>query len=317
MDNPVISVIVPIYNVDEYLDRCIESIVNQSYTNLEIILVDDGSPDNCPSLCDDWAKKDSRIKVIHKENGGAGSARNTGIKNATGEWIGFVDGDDSIDEKFYNTLLQKALSYSADISACDFFFIDENGEKNLEEYCTEICTFDSNELLEEFYSSCKSHWVSFCNKIIKKEMFEGLSFPEHRYFEDWTLAPMLYFKSRKTVYSPEPLYNYFYREGSAIHTETIKRYSDCVEADIEHYLFFNKQNISIYNDQIRSFMFSDFKKCVKVYRLRDRAQLTAIYSRVNKYLSYKLAAYMNKFPIVFKLLYKTKKLVTRIKNEKN
>ena len=94
----VISVIVPIYNVEDYLDRCVDSIINQTYSNLEIILVDDGSPDNCPKMCDDYAKKDSRIKVVHKENGGLSDARNAGMKVATGEYISFIDSDDWIGE---------------------------------------------------------------------------------------------------------------------------------------------------------------------------------------------------------------------------
>ena len=97
MDNPLISVIVPVYNVEKYLDKCVESIVNQTYKNLEIILVDDGSPDNCPTMCDAWTEKDSRIKVIHKENGGVSSARNIGLDNVTGDFVTFVDSDDWID----------------------------------------------------------------------------------------------------------------------------------------------------------------------------------------------------------------------------
>lgn len=96
MRKGVVSVVLPIYNVEKYLNRCVKSVVNQSYKSLEIILVDDGSPDNCPTLCEDWAKKDSRIKVVHKENAGLGYARNTGIENATGEYICFFDSDDYI-----------------------------------------------------------------------------------------------------------------------------------------------------------------------------------------------------------------------------
>ena len=96
MEKPLISVIVPVYKVEPYINRCVESIVNQSYKNLEIILVDDGSPDNCPKMCDEWAEKDNRIKVIHKQNGGVSSARNEGIANSNGEYISFVDGDENI-----------------------------------------------------------------------------------------------------------------------------------------------------------------------------------------------------------------------------
>ena len=102
---PLISVIVPIYNVEKYLDRCVDSIINQTYKNLEIILVDDGSPDNCPQMCDDYAKKDSRIKVVHKENGGLSDARNVGMEVATGEYVSFIDSDDYISLDCYETVL--------------------------------------------------------------------------------------------------------------------------------------------------------------------------------------------------------------------
>ena len=118
MENPLISVIVPIYNVEEYLNRCVESIVNQTYQKLEIILVDDGSPDNCPRMCDDWAKKDSRIKVIHKENGGLSDARNAGMKITTGEYISFIDSDDYIETCMIEILYEAIKKYDCDIASC-------------------------------------------------------------------------------------------------------------------------------------------------------------------------------------------------------
>ena len=117
MDN-LISVIVPIYNVEKYLDRCIKSIVNQSYKNLEIILVEDGSPDKCGEICDKWKKKDERIKVIHKENGGVSSARNVGLKYANGEYITFVDSDDWLKDDMIEHLLKKLIDNNVDISIC-------------------------------------------------------------------------------------------------------------------------------------------------------------------------------------------------------
>ena len=118
MKHPKISIIIPVYNVEKYLDRCIDSIINQSLKDIEIILVDDGSPDNCPQLCDEWAKKDSRIKVIHKENAGLGMARNTGMQHATGEYIAFIDSDDYVDLDMYAKLLEKAELHNADIVYC-------------------------------------------------------------------------------------------------------------------------------------------------------------------------------------------------------
>ena len=115
MIKDLVSVVVPIYNVERYLDRCIESIVNQTYTNLEILLIDDGSPDHCPEMCDEWAKKDHRIRVIHKKNAGQGMARNTGIENASGEYICFFDSDDYIDKCLIEKSYQVICEEKADI----------------------------------------------------------------------------------------------------------------------------------------------------------------------------------------------------------
>ena len=116
VDEGKISVVVPVYNVEEYLDQCVESLVGQTYKNLEVILVDDGSPDNCPAMCDEWAERDNRIKVIHKENGGVSSARNAALDIASGDYIGFVDSDDWIEPDMYEILIKNAKKYDADIS---------------------------------------------------------------------------------------------------------------------------------------------------------------------------------------------------------
>ena len=120
---PEVSIIVPVYKVEKYLDRCIESLIVQTISDIEIILVDDGSPDNCPSLCDRWAKKDSRIKVIHKENGGLGFARNSGLDIACGEYVGFVDSDDFVKHDMYEALYSAAKNEDADIAMCGFLCI--------------------------------------------------------------------------------------------------------------------------------------------------------------------------------------------------
>ena len=128
MENlPLISVIVPVYKVEAYLDKCISSIVGQTYRNLEIILVDDGSPDNCGAICDAWAEQDSRIKVIHKENGGLSDARNAGMSAATGELLGFVDSDDHISPEMYQLLYERMIADNSDISACGVEMVFENG----------------------------------------------------------------------------------------------------------------------------------------------------------------------------------------------
>ena len=122
----LISVIVPIYNVEKYLQKCVDSIINQTYKNLEIILVDDGSPDNCPKMCDDYAEKDSRIKVVHKENGGLSDARNVGMEVATGEYVSFIDSDDYISLDFYETLLETIVDNDSDVVECGVVKFYEN-----------------------------------------------------------------------------------------------------------------------------------------------------------------------------------------------
>ena len=127
MSKELISVIVPVYKVEQYLDKCISSIVNQTYDNLEIILVDDGSPDNCPKICDNWAEKDQRIKVVHKQNGGLSSARNEGIVVATGKYISFIDSDDYIDSQTYEKMIFSITSTEADMCICGMKWVNEDG----------------------------------------------------------------------------------------------------------------------------------------------------------------------------------------------
>ena len=124
----LISVIIPVYKVEEYLENCIQSVIKQTVSDLEIILVDDGSPDQCPEICDLWADKDSRIKVIHKENGGLSDARNAGMKVATGEYVSFIDSDDYISLDFYETLLETIVDNDSDIVECGVvkFYEDNN-----------------------------------------------------------------------------------------------------------------------------------------------------------------------------------------------
>lgn len=186
MSDCVISVIVPVYKVEKYLNECIESILNQTYKNLEIILVDDGSPDNCPNMCDEWALKDDRIKVVHKENGGLSSARNAGIDKATGQYIGFVDSDDVISSEMYSTLLsqfylQPELAISATALLCFTtteqwrFMKFENVEYNK--------PFSMDVAMKHFMSV--SIDASVCDKLFKRSWFDNVRFSEGRHNEDW------------------------------------------------------------------------------------------------------------------------------------
>lgn len=211
----LISVIVPIYNVEKYLDRCVQSIVDQTYVNLEIILVDDGSPDNCPAMCDAWAAKDRRIKVIHKENGGLSDARNAGMDVATGEFIAFVDSDDSIEPEFLQELYDAITANNAEVAECATSYVDENGNVlRLRESAnvTEIGKIESLRRLVLEDGIYQTVW----NKLYRREAIGDIRFEVGKYHEDefWTYRVLDRIERLAVV--REPLYNYLQRGSSII-----------------------------------------------------------------------------------------------------
>lgn len=211
--SPLISVIVPVYGVEEYLDKCVESIVNQTYKNLEILLVDDGSPDNCPQMCDEWAKKDSRIKVVHKENGGLSSARNAGLDNCTGEYVGFIDSDDWIDLKFFETLYNNLVEDDADISVVGVWKVYETHMKSQTEKFTRR-SFTGEETLKNFLYMRNNLAGGVTDKIFKIELFDGVRFPLGLTAEDRYVHAVIYSKINKLAFDPVPMYYYLTRENS-------------------------------------------------------------------------------------------------------
>lgn len=182
MENPKISIIVPVYKVEKYLERCIESILQQTYRNIEIILVDDGSPDNCPEICDKFAKMDKRIQVIHKPNGGVSSARNAGLEAATGEYIGFADSDDWIEKEMYESLLNTILETGTSVSVCASKKL-ENG-RIIDNYIgTNQSTLTKESLLENSFRVVrkKAHSIKpqgIMMKLYKKDLWDDLRFDE-------------------------------------------------------------------------------------------------------------------------------------------
>ncbi|MBQ0108398.1 MAG: glycosyltransferase family 2 protein, partial [Phascolarctobacterium sp.] len=177
----MLSVIVPVYKVEKYLPKCVDSIINQTYKDLEIILVDDGSPDNCPAICDEYAKKDSRIKVIHQENGGLCSARNTGIENAEGDFISFIDSDDWIEINMFEEALDYLHKHDLDVVCCDTKVIKGNREIFRPRYRTNMI-FNGQEGLNEILAGTLDN--SACNKIYKRICIGNVRFPLGRHYED-------------------------------------------------------------------------------------------------------------------------------------
>lgn len=228
----LISVIIPVYNIEKYLERCVKSVCAQTYTSLEIILVDDGSTDSSGELCDKFAKEDARIKVFHKENGGSSSARNLGLQNATGDYFGFVDSDDFVSETMYESLLHAVQKSEMEIAQVGRDEIDEQGNmrpniceppKDVEEIAA--ATFVRELLMHR--GDC-----SFCTKLVSARLFADKQFPIGELNEDFKLLMQMLQETKGVVSLPEQSYHVFYRIGSNTRkkdkNEFSRVYMDCV-----------------------------------------------------------------------------------------
>ena len=215
MDSACISVIVPVYNVEQYLEQCVLSLVHQTYKNLEIILVDDGSTDNSGKQCDEYADQDKRIRVIHKENGGLSSARNAGMKVAKGDYIGFVDSDDYISESMYEDLMQLALQYHAEV-VCgrhQRFGDVEDGESN---ESGEAIKFTGDEVLHILLHGDPRYLmtISVWDRLYKRELVEKLKFPDGKCYEDIVFTMKVMTNTNCCVYLDKTIYYYRIRKNS-------------------------------------------------------------------------------------------------------
>ena len=240
---PLISVIVPVYNVDRYLVRCVDSIINQTYKNLEIILVDDGSTDKSPQICDSYLQKDTRIRVVHKQNGGLSSARNAGLDTATGEYIAFVDSDDYILPEMYEVLFRLIDENNADMAVSSYQKVDEAGiplqSKN---------TNGKDEVLsgdEVLSIGMKDIDMMACSKLYKSSIFDDIDdirFPEGRLHEDEFTTHHILSKCSRIVSTSARMYMYTQRAGSIMGTAEesfiVKRLDDAVYAFKDRYNFF-------------------------------------------------------------------------------
>lgn len=208
-----VSIIVPVYKVEKYLHKCVDSILLQTYKNIEVILVDDGSPDNCPAICDEYAKKDKRVKVIHKPNGGVSSARNSGVKTATGKLLSFIDSDDYIDKNFITELVKNQIKYDSDVTICDFYRDASGKLKKVKQLKNDRIfvkseKFNCAELITKKYKIYQCLW----NKLFKKDLFlNAMPYLNEKasMAEDLNLVFCCLAKAKVVCYFASPLY--FYR----------------------------------------------------------------------------------------------------------
>ena len=247
-----ISIIVPVYNVEQYLENCIESILNQTFKDFELILVDDGSTDNSGKICDIYEKKDSRIKVIHKNNGGLSSARNTGLDIACGKYIGFVDSDDSIHPKMYEVLYNLIEKYKSDISCCNYKYTYDISNQNHEELnLNEVIEMSNIEAIEKLYDKDLGvRLVVAWNKLYHKRLFDNIRYKVGRLHEDEFMAHRRLYNSKKITYVDNELYYYLQREGSIMSQISYKRKVDALLSKSDRMMFCNKVGLTSMSDNI-------------------------------------------------------------------
>ena len=227
-EKPLLSIIVPVYKVENYLQKCIDSILAQTFTDFELILVDDGSPDDCPALCDATAEKDARVRVIHQKNGGLSAARNAGLDAARGAWIGFVDSDDYIEPEMYEVLYQAVQSTGADLALCDYAEVDEAGKP-----CPPMhVSLSEGELTgQKLLKRASGLMVQLAwNKLYRRAIFTQLRYPEGKLNEDLFLIPEVCLQIQKAVVVPKALYYYVQRGGSIMNGSKTLRHFDAAEA---------------------------------------------------------------------------------------
>lgn len=311
-----VSVIIPVYNVEGYLEDCLESVCNQSYRNIEIILVDDGSRDNSGVICDDWQEKDSRIHVIHKQNGGLSSARNAGLKEATGDYISFVDSDDLIPTNFIMQLVETLKTCNSEISVCRIDrFWDGNSEETEAFYPFKSGVYPS----EEYIHSILLHRVDNAswNKLYKRSAIGELRFKEGIINEDFPFMIALLGKVEKVAYTNETGYLYRRRQGSI--TQIVKpnifdfvtnaqdvvggcdkRWLSAAKA----YLYYETVNCIACIVESRGKDLNDIKrKCNLIIRDNFKDFLFNPYSRNKQKFKYMLT----RMPVLYRLVYKLMK----------
>lgn len=238
---PQISVIVPVYKVEPYLRRCVDSILGQTFTDFELILVDDGSPDGCPAICDEYALQDDRVLVIHQENGGLSAARNAGIDwafaNSDSQWLTFIDSDDWVHPQYLELLRNAAMRYDIDVSICGY--VQTGGE----EPCIDADTLEPTRWnTEDFYTSKTTNATIACGKLYRKQCFQTIRYPVGKLHEDEYTTYQILFSHSSLAVIAAPLYCYFHNPASITTSEWTPSRMEVMSAFDEQLAFFSDHN---------------------------------------------------------------------------
>lgn len=283
LEEPLISIIVPIYKVEKYLKECVDSILAQTYQNFELILVDDGSPDSCPAMCDEFAKQDSRVVVIHKENGGLSDARNAGLDIAKGEYIGFVDSDDYISPIMYETLLNRILSDKSELAVCEYVRVYDSDEREKSEKTlqkTRKRCYSPDEFFSEVFLKCSGAYVVAVNKLYHKNIFRKLRFPVGKQHEDEFIIHRVIAQCKNISYIEDELYYYFQREGSIMNRTFNVRNLDYGDALIDRYHFTKRNKYEEWKNDTVCRLSSQLEKWNKY--AKDNIEIRKKYNELRK-----------------------------------
>lgn len=290
IETPLISIVVAIYNVEMYLDRCIESVIGQTYKNIEIILVDDGSTDSCPKICDAYKENDKRIIVIHQKNKGLSGARNAGIDMASGEYIGFVDSDDYLHESMYEKLIENAIATEAEISMCCYKRFSGKVCKAEDMGKSKVTAYTAYEILEMMYGWDGEIYTVAWNKLYQRKVIADIRYPIRKINEDEFTTYRIIGNAKKIVCTDEVLYYYFLHNKSITGNFSYLLNEDIYEAFDERKVYFNERNY------------------IKLAKLLEKQYLDRIIVRYKKALEFptkdkgNIGALLQRYRIRFKKL---------------
>lgn len=281
--NELVSIIVPIYNVETYLSKCIDSLINQTYENLEIILVNDGSTDRSGEIASNYAKKDARIRYVEQENQGLGGARNTGLKEAKGSCITFVDSDDTIEPAMIGTMIHTMEKQDLDLLVCDYSRVDENGAV--------LETYRSPFPAQTVFVPEKDPQVilsdpSACNKMFKKELFDktDIRFPSRVWYEDLRTTPKLIANAKRVGFIHEPFYLYLQRQGSIMNSATLSRQEESLQAMDDLLYYFKAHHLDKIYEKELEFLCIAHVYVFGINRVARIPQSKAMIEKFKKYM---------------------------------
>ncbi len=261
---PTVSVIVPVYKVEDYLMRCVDSILSQTFTDFELWLVDDGSPDRCGQICDEYAEKDRRIRVIHKKNGGLSDARNAALDVMTGEYVSFIDSDDWVAPDFLETMMDSIRCYNADMAVCNFVAAHEDGRLE-----SMYCPAQQKTVLEGDRIFETLNQPAACNKLYRAGIFKTLRYPVGRLYEDVFVYHRILEQITRLVYTGKDAYFYFIRSGSIMHSVYSIRFTDIIDAVYERAEALDRMSQPVLANEARLFIYSQTAVAYAQLDLKD------------------------------------------------